>query len=92
MRAVWLERSTRPVRSLVVTNGESDGAAQASTAKLSVATTEKLGGLGASARTLATGVLLLWLNPKAWAMTLGAAAAFAGPGTGLAELLDSTSQ
>lgn len=37
-------------------------------------------------RTFPTGVLLLWLNPKAWAMTLSAAAAFSGPGTGTAQL------
>ncbi len=37
-------------------------------------------------RTFPTGVLLLWLNPKAWAMTLSAAAAFAGPGIGTAQL------
>lgn len=37
-------------------------------------------------RTFPTGVLLLWLNPKAWAMTLSAAAAFAGPGTRTAQL------
>jgi threonine/homoserine/homoserine lactone efflux protein len=37
-------------------------------------------------RTLLNGVLLLWLNPKAWAMTLSAAAAFAGSGTHITEL------
>lgn len=40
----------------------------------------------ASPRTFPAGVLLLWLNPKAWAMTLSAAAAFAGPGPGTAQL------
>ncbi len=37
-------------------------------------------------RSFPAGVLLLWLNPKAWAMTLSAAAAFAGPGVGTAQL------
>ncbi len=37
-------------------------------------------------RTFFTGALLLWLNPKAWAMTLSAAAAFTRPGTGAAQL------
>ena len=37
-------------------------------------------------RSFPAGALLLWLNPKAWAMTLSAAAAFAGPGTGTAQL------
>lgn len=37
-------------------------------------------------RTFPSGVLLLWLNPKAWAMTLSAAAAFTGSSTGTAQL------
>lgn len=37
-------------------------------------------------RTFGTGVLLLWLNPKAWAMTLSASAAFGRPGTGTGQL------
>lgn len=37
-------------------------------------------------RTFPNGLLLPWLNPKAGAMTLSAAAAFAGPSTGTAQL------
>ena len=40
----------------------------------------------AEPRRFVTGLLLLWLNPKAWAMTLSAAAAFASVAPGPAQL------